>query len=364
MPTPFTGQLRANEIYSTDFNMILSQSVNANNIADGYGSLVERARVEGGMMGDTKLYVETDALKSYLWNGDNEAANLLSIYRPTDPVTQAIIVDTFRQIPVTTDEYLSRRMWISEGAFASFNGVILGWLSVGKKIYDEGIYNTFIGTNITSVGQQSLTVSLAAVNAASTTVDEEAQARIRGQKIAEFLSNLFFKLRRPSRDYNDLQFLRSFSISDLVVVWNSKYVSEVAKIDLPTVFHDDKVIGELFKDENILPEEYFGAVNAAATAGDGTSVRSLVEQDIGTNHYYPGDLILVGDTAPAGTSYTQSGKIICKVISKDLPPYCSGFSVGTSFFNAKSLTTNSYLTFSHNTLEHLAGKPFITIEEA
>ena len=362
MPS-FTGQLHANEIFASDYNMIISQVVNARNIADGYGSLVERARVDGGLYGDTKLYYETDALRSYAWSGDNEAANLLNIFRPADPACQAIVVDIFRQIPVTVDNYLSKRMWVAEGAFAEFNGVVLGWLSVTKRVYDETTYDVFLGTNITSTGQQSLTVSLAPSNAASTTIDEEAEARIRAQKLAAYLSDLFFKLRKPSRDYNDLQFLRSYGMSDLTVIWNSKYISEITKLDLPTIFGADKVKEGLFKEENILPEEYFGAVNASATAGDGSTIRSLVEQDIGTNHYFAGDLIQLGDTAPAGTSYTQSGKIICKVVA-ELPPFMSGFSVGTSFFNAKSLTENHYLTWSHNSLEHLAGKPFITIEEA
>lgn len=362
MPS-FSGQLRANEIFATDFNMIISQEVNASNIAAGYGSLVERARVDGGLYGDTKLYYETDALQSYPWTGDNEAANLLNIHRPADPACQAIVVDVFRQIPVTIDNYLSKRMWVDEGAFSSFNGVILGWLSVTKKVYDETTYDVFLGTNITSVGSQSLTVSLAPTNAAASTIDEEAEARIRAQKLAAYLSDLFFKLRRPSRDYNDYAFLRSYGVGDLIVVWNSKYISEITKLDLPTIFGADRVEAGLFKEENILPEEYFGGVNSSATAGDGSTVRSLIEQEIGTNHYFAGDLIAVGDTAPAGTSYTQSGKIICKVIAK-LPPYMSGFAVGTSFFNAKSLTENHYLTWSHNTLEHFSGKPFITIEEA
>lgn len=362
MPS-FLGQLRANEIFASDYNMIISQEVNAENIAAGYGSLVERARVDGGLYGDTKLFYETDALSSKAWTGDNEAANLLAVERPADPACQAIVIDTFRIVAVTVDSYLTKRMWVDEGSFSSFNGVILGWLSVTKKVYDETTYNAFIGTDITSIGQQSLTVSLAPVNSAATVGDEEAEARIRAQKLAEYMSNLLFKLRRPTRDYNDLQFLRSYGPKDLTVVWNSKYVSEIKKVDLPTIFGADRVEAGLFDEENILPEEYFGAVNASATAGDGSTVRSLVEQVISTHHYFAGDLIQVGDTAPAGTSYTQSGKIICKVIGK-LPAFMSGFVTGTSFYNARALLENHYLIWSHNSLEHFVGKPFITIEEA
>jgi hypothetical protein len=49
---------------------------------------------------------------------------------------------------------------------------------------------------------------------------------------------------------------------------------------------------------------------------------------------------------------------------KDSVPYMSGFEVGTSFFNPRSLTETNYLTFGHNTLEYLKDKPFITVEFA
>ena len=367
MPVPFSGSLRANEIFAALYNMIISIDVNADNIADGYGSLVERARVDGGLLGDTKLYVETDVLKSVPWAGDAEAANLLAVDRPPMPAEQAIILDQFRQIRVTVDEYLSKRAWIEEGSFSKFNSVVLGWLGVTKQVYDETTYNVFLGTHKTVVGSQDLTVSLAPVNAAATTGDEEAEARMRAQTLAQYVADLFVEMKSPTRDYNDLGFLRSYKPSELIVIWNSSYVNEITKLDLPTIFHDEKVREGLFKEENILPAKYFGAINAAATAGDGATIRSLIEQEITsggvTYHYFAGDLIDSGITAPAGTSYTVAPKVICKIVSK-LPPYMSAFQVGTSFFNARALLTNHYLTFGRNTLEHLAGRPFITISEA
>ena len=252
---------------------------------------------------------------------------------------------------------------MEEGSFAKFNSVVAGWLSVTKQVHDETSYNVFLGTHKTVVGQQDLTVTTAPTNAAATTADEEAEARIKAQKIAQFIANLFVDMKSPTRDYNDLGFLRSYKRDDLIVIWNSAYVNEITKLDLPSIFHEQLVSEGLFKEENILPAKYFGSVNAAATAGNGTTVRSLIEQEIGTNHYFAGDLIKVGDTAPAGSSYTVDPKVICKVVST-LPPYMSAFSVGTSFFNARALLTNRYLTFGKNSLEHLAGRPFITVNEA
>ena len=39
----------------------------------------------------------------------------------------------------------------------------------------------------------------------------------------------------------------------------------------------------------------------------------------------------------------------------------SAFSVGTSFFNAKNLKTNSYLTWGHNNLEALDSEAIVVV---
>ena len=105
----FTGQLNANEIFAALYNMIISQEVRADNIAGTYSSLVDKARVDGSLYGDTKLYYSTDVLKSAPWGNDAEAANLLALHRPEAPKCQAIHLDQFRQICLTVDNYLSKR---------------------------------------------------------------------------------------------------------------------------------------------------------------------------------------------------------------------------------------------------------------
>lgn len=369
MPT-FTGQLNGNEIFASMFNMIISIVAYTGNIEDGFDSLVDRARVDGSLYGDTKLYVDSDVLQSYPWTGDNEAANLLAINRPVDPKTQAIVLDVFRQIPVTVDYYLSKRAWTDEASFSQFAAVMLAWLGDTKRVYDETTYNAYLGTHISSVGSQSQKIDCTSITAPATTADDEAYQRLVAGAISRKVADLMIDLRRPSRDYNDNEFMKSFSPKSLIVVWNAKFANIIRKIGLPTIFHDDKLLEGFMSDENVLPEEYFGSVNSAATAGDGSVVRSLIEQDIGTHHYFAGDLIQVGDTAPAGTSYSNivavhattisDDEIVCKIIHKDSLPYMSAFQVGTSFFNARSLTENHYLTFAHNSLEHLAGRPFVT----
>ena len=115
----FNGQLRSNEIFSALYNMIISQEVFADNIKGS--DLVDQARVDGGLYGDTKLYYSTDALESTEWGNDAEATNLLELHRPKTPECQAIVLDTFRQISLTVDNYLSKRAWADEGSFSSFN---------------------------------------------------------------------------------------------------------------------------------------------------------------------------------------------------------------------------------------------------
>jgi hypothetical protein len=297
------------------------------------------------MYGDSRVYISTDALKSNAWGNDGEAANLLAIDRPEDPETQVITIDKFRQIRLTTDNYMTKRAFATEGAFQQFNDVMNGWIRDTKRVYDSTIYNAYIGTAETAVGEQAKTI---------TPVEGQNDALT----MAEALASLLVELKDVSRDFNDYGHIRSYDEKDLVVVWNAKHYNTLKKIDMPVIFHTEGLLNEF--DQEVLPARYFGKVNTSSKAGDDATVRSLVEQVIGDNHYFAGDLIKSGDTAPAGTSYTVDDTIAFKLIHKDSVPYMSGFEVATSFFNPRSLTENNYLTFGHNTLAYLKDKPFIT----
>lgn len=341
----FNGQLKSNEIFSALYNMIISQEVFADNISKNQ-TLVDKARVDGGLYGDTKLYYATDALKSAPWGKDAEATNLLALHRPPAPECQEIVLDQFRQICLTVDNYLTKRAWVDEGAFSSFNGVMLGWMKETKRIYDGTLYNVFIGTTKSAQTAQNVEVATGAD----------------AQEIAEALANLIVEMGDYSRDFNDYGFLRSYTEGEIKVIWNSKYVNKIKKIDLPTIFHKEGLMDKF--EEEILPARYFGTPNdakVAAASNDGT-FRSVVEKDYGTTHVFPGDLIPSGYEIAKGECYAIDGKVICKVLVK-LPPYMSSFEVGTSFFNPKSLTENHYLTFGYNTLEYLKNYPFITVSE-
>lgn len=87
--------------FASLYNMIISQHVFADNIADTQSELVNMAKVDGSMYGDTKLYYSTDILGSSEWGNDAEAMNLLALHRPPAPDVQAITIDQFRQIALT-----------------------------------------------------------------------------------------------------------------------------------------------------------------------------------------------------------------------------------------------------------------------
>lgn len=355
----FTGTLNPNEIFAGLFNMIISQRVFADNIKGTYSSLVDRARVDGSMYGDQKLYYATDVLRSHPWMNDAEAANLLALDRPPAPQVQAVVINKFRQIRLTVDNYLSKRAWSSEGAFTSFNSVMLGWIRDTKRIYDSTLFNAFIGTNETGTGAlgkgQQLTIT-------------PVQGQNDALTMAEALATALVNLKDVSREYNDYGYMRSYDESDLIVVWNAKQFNTLKYVDLPTIFHKDNLLKEF--DQVVLPERFFGRV--VGTSGTTTipkdglkTYRTRVEGDFtgtegGTVHLFPGEIIPAGAVVNQAETYMEDDSIAFKLMHKDSVPFMSAFEVGTSFFNPRSLTENHYLTFGHNTIEHLKNYPFIT----
>lgn len=356
--------LNPNEIFAPLFNQIISQEVFSDNLAGGVGSeLVDMARVDGSMYGDTKLYYATKPLYSSKWGNDAEATKLLQIARPEAPETQAILLNQFRQIKLTTDEYMTKRAWGTMDAFSSFNSIMTGWIKDTKRIYDATTYNAFIGTATSNVGKQTQTIDV--TSAVGSATGEEA-ARIEGAVIGEGVANLLVDLKDITEDYNDYGILRSYNPEDLIFVWNSEAMSKVQTRDLPTIYHNDivKRLGEY-----VLPARYFGTVNAGSVQGNGTTIRSLIEQTVTKAsspnvHVFAGQLIPSGYTAPAGTSYTVDSSILFKVFHKKSVPYMSAFEVGTSFFNSGSLTNTNFLTWGHNTLAYLKNYPCVTVKKA
>lgn len=385
----FAGKLNVNEIFGSIYNMIISQQVFADNISGHNDSLVNSFRVDGTLYGDTKLYYSTDAIGTQEWLGDNEAQNLLKLHRPADPDVQAITINQFRMIPLTVDNYLSKRAYSTEGAFNEVQSVMLGWMRETKKIYDETLINEYVGTTKSNAARGTVEVD---VTSATTGLTGEEKARVKAQTIAAGLGKLLFDLKDISRDFNDYGHLRSVSKDQVKVIFNSDYVNEITKMDLPTIFHKEGLFDSM---ENVLPARYFGDVTTEDKTSDGT-LRSAIEADYAAKvggelkHLFPGDLIPSGyyvctaiteggsstyrasttkvakaikSVIAAGEAYVQNSKVICKVIYNKAVPFMSAFESATSFFNQRSLTENHYLIWGFSKPQYLLDKPFITVVE-
>jgi len=235
-------------------------------------------------------------------------------------------------------------MWMDEGSFSSFSSIMKGWISDTRKVYESTLVNTYVGTTETDIGRQNITI---------TPVDGQNDALT----MAEALATLLVELKDVSRDFNDYGHLRSYDEGDLRVVWNAKHYNTLKKIDMPVIFHKEGLLNEF--DQEVLPARYFGTVITTAGTSDGTQ-RTLVEGDFGDKHLFPGDIIPSGAEYLANEAYNEDDTIAFKLIHKRSVPFMSAFEVATSFFNAKSLSTNYYLTWGYSDLDYLANYPFIT----
>lgn len=373
----FNGQLTHNEIFSAIYNMIISQQVFADNIYDTKSTLADKSRVDGTLYGDTKLYYSTDVLKSIEWTNDAEAQNLLKLHRPQAPECQAITIDQFRMIPLTVDNYLTKRAFATEGTYSQFASQMLSWMRDTKKVYDATMFNAFVGTHEAGLedtgkgAKQNYQINLPAEPDNIDDYNTEAYNRIVAQTIAQNMADLIVDLEDVSRDYNDYGNLRSYNVNDLVFVWNSEWVNQIKKLDVPTIFNKEGLIDKFA--EHVLPARYFGNVKktSGTTGSTNITIRSLIEKDYNTvepdqpgydeaKHIFPGDLLPTNTAYEANEVYEEDGSIVFKVYHKNSIPFMTAFETGTEFFNPRSLTQTHYLIWGYNKLESLKNYPFIT----
>lgn len=357
----YNGQLNANEIYPLLYNMIISQEIFPSRIKRG-DDLVDRAKVDGSLFGDTKLYYSVDVLRSKEWTGDKEAADLLAVDRAKDPEVQAITLDKFRMVNLTLDNYLSKRAWSDEGTFGSFNDVLGAQLALTKYVYETTNYNAYFGT--TKIDGQTFEVDTSAYGS---TLEDEVKA------VGNALANVVDKMTTSATAFNQYGHRTKFSKSDLTIVWNTAWLNKFRKVDLPSIFHKDNIIDADIK-QTSLNAIYWGAVDTEATSvpADGT-YRALYEfyDADAKKDYFAGDVVPGGTSVTAGSIYLSDCADSDTLIDSDsiatiivrYPPYMSAFEVGTSFFNPRSLTDNRYLIWGENSLENLEGYPFVTLRK-
>lgn len=347
--------LSQNAVYSSLYNQVVGITVEGRPIASTQSKLLDQMRLDVAKYGDTKLIIETDILESAPFVQDSVTnCNVLAVNRGPAPYCKPLQIKQARQIMVTTDSFgISSMAFGSEGTLSAFIGAVEAWVAKTKEVYEAGIFNTFLGSSVASGAAQNITVTVGS---------GESLAQRVGAEIDELLVKLAF----PSRKYNDQGFMRSFDKSDLVLVWNEKYLKEIRKIDLPALFHDGLVDPEV---SFVMPSEYFGAANAAdvAAASNTGGYTSLVETDytVGGNtvHVMPGEEIPSGVKILKGEGLLQDDYVICKIIAKGSLPFLTGVSSSTEFVNGRNNSRNLYLTWVFD-YDRIPTKPLITMKLA
>lgn len=372
MATQFNGQLNSGIIYNSMYNAIIAIYQIKQHFTDSY-SLVDRFRKEGSEYGDKLVYMTLDSIPVHDWTNDGEAANLLALDRSKKQHEEEIKLDVFKQIRLTTDAYMqTKQLWTSENGFSRFASLLLQTMENAKKVYEIKTFDVFAGTVISESGDgtpQNTSWDLK-VGGPDATNDPEGAARWFGMKLAESLSNLMYELRDVRRTWNDIQYEASYDMDEFQLLLPASVANKFKYISMPTIF-DNGPLKALLEDAYVLPDNYFGrvvTVTGTQIKADGVTHRFLHSQFLNSVFYNAGDLI-PKDTIIASTTdivvpaYTEES-ILLKLIHKEDCPYMSAYNVRSQFYNARSHTTNNYLTFAHNTLEHIGIFPLITVMEA
>ena len=368
----FTGSLNSNEIYSALYNLrILFQKLAPQTVKrDEIVSLVEKAV---GMYGDTGVLQGMDIQGTYNFGMDAEAANLLAINRNKTQKIEKFTIDKWRQTDVTNDTYISKRMALDEGAFAAFNGYLVGTLAKAMDAFESGTVKTSLGTFSAAPASMNISITLPAVDGT------EATERIRASKIKKAILDLKAKLQDNSRDFNGYGFYASYNWDDFTAVWSSEYSNEINALALYSTFNPEYI--KEATDGRIWTPKWFGNVNTSAgtTGASNTTVYSLIEvnSDESTNfpltstqisggvyRIFPGDLLPDSFSYGANESYTVDAKVICKIFAPEYIYYMTGYEQGEAFYNPRSATTNHYLRKGFSDVYVSKFRPFITIKEA
>lgn len=369
---PFNGHLNPSEVFGSIFNMIINQVVKTPELADNY-NFVEKFRTEGSLYGDTVLFYDQNVLSTRPWLGDGEAQNLLAIERPEDPKCQAVTLNKFRICKTSLDSYLTKRAWSTESAFTQFNDIVMSMVSATKKLYEVTLINAYLGTVEGNATKSELEVPLGA----NITATGEEKNRLEAQTIAQYIADLIVDMKDYSGDYNDYGFMRAYNENDLMVVWNSKYVNKINKLDLPTIFNKAGLMDKF--EQNILPAKYFGDIVgstslptgltlgtdglvAIGSSYAGAPIRTMEEDTFTSGHKFAGEALAAGDKFVPGKVYIENEDIICKVITKDTIKYMAAFETATEFFNPQALVTSKMLVWGFSEPTRLLGQPCVTVK--
>lgn len=382
--------LNQNTITSALFNMIISQQVFDSKVAST--ELADSFRVDGTLYGDTKIYHSFDIGSPEDWLNDDEAPNLLKLNRNKSGITQTITMGVYKMISITIDYYLSKQAFMGDGTFGEYTSFLTGSLRKIKRVYDRALINVEVGTLSPSTSRCDITIE---TPVGSTT---EETNRLEAQTIAKDMVILRADLEDNNRDFNKLDYLRSYSANELMAVWNIKWRAKLTKLDLPTIFHKDIGEGGGFEERD-MPAKWFGTkatgdLSLEVVPSPNNTYRILKSGWYDVSDTYmtlvqkPSEdavFLWAGDPVPyknqkikdyaRGIEVTVLSSVLVKdyyyvvdesiafvLVHKSALPYMSGFETGTEFWNARSLTSNHYLIFGHNNLEWIEEYPRIRVK--
>lgn len=359
MPTNYAGQLNQNGVLSTLYNMIIGQEVFSKNIKLE-GTLVEKFRIDGTLFGDTKLFISSDI--GTLYDFPDTSKTLLTKTSPVAPQVQAVVVDTFKQTAITIDGVKLKQAFMSADIYGAFIGVCLQWLRDTYKVLNVKLINSFVGTAVTDAAKATVTVTLPEVPTTSL-IERQSYFNLTGELIGEAIANVSVDLEDAMRDYNEYAFLRSYDLSDFMIIWNKAWANRIRHISLPMIFHKDSVVATEM-DKTILNSQYFGDILTIASTANGTTTRTLVDMVIAGKQYFPGDLLPATTAYAAYQAYVANANIIGKIVHKRAIPFMSALMVQTEFYNPKDLDRNHYLTWGYSNPVYLSEYPLITLVAA
>lgn len=365
----FNGMLNSNEIYNVLFNVrILFQKLVPNMVKrDEIVSLLDKAT---GSYGDTGLLMGMDIQGTYEFSMDNEAPKLLAINRNKTQKVEKYTIKNWRQTDITNDAYISRRAFIEEGTFATFNGYLVGTLSKAMDAFETGSVKTGIGTYT----NPNLVINVTMPVADGT----EATERIRAAKIRQAILDLKADMADNQRKYNGYGFYSSYDWNDFTSAFNTKYINEVNALALYSTFNE-QYINVATSGRNWTPK-WFGNVltGGGTTEAENKTVYSLIETNSdgsdnfpltqeqlssGVYRIFPGDLLPNNFTYEANEAYSKDEKVIAKIFAPEYVYYMTGYEQGESFYNPRSATTNHYLRKGYSPVQVSSFVPFITLKE-
>lgn len=390
MPIVTNITLNQNTISKALLNMIISQQVFDSKVAST--ELADKFRVDGTLNGDTKLYYSFDIGSMQDWLNDEEAPNLLELNRNKSGKIQSITMGVYKMAFVTVDRYLSKQAFMNEGTFSAFTSFITGSLRKIKKVYDRSLINNKLGTLKPSTTRCDILIT----TPKGSTIEETN--RLEAQTIASKLMVLAADLEDNNRDFNSLDYLRSYDMKDLVAIWNVEAHAKITKLDLPTIFHKNinenggleqhdlpaKWFGNMATEDLTLPTSapasvtnriavsgwYDVVTSAEATmvsrptantiylwAGDAVPYTGQVYNDYARNV----KVTVVSTKLSKDYYYVVDPTIAFVLVDKNSLPFMSGFEVGTEFWNSRALTTTYFLIFGHNNLEYIEEYPRIRV---